>query len=292
MTSRYKTVLKNPIIYTMLILLFSCGKDKQKPGKPPTPPPVANDGCRLTYYSTTQNLGDASYYGFSYDTSFNLVAATAFNLQYYNTLTVKIGPTGINRDNHASIVAYNYPANIYTENPSIGNTTIAANITLKRLETYKYDSKKRLIQVDIADETTGRVMNQIYYTYDDNDNNVTTEYVGGDSKLIQTVKAKYDDHPSAYINIKGRKFMHWIESFEVWNSDFKFTFDMMSDHNILEWSEPKYDENGVITGNYKATFVYTYYPKTGRPETRVESYYEDGVLKGTYNEIFSYTGCD
>jgi len=93
--------------------------------------------------------------------------------------------------------------NIYTENPSFANYTLAATGTEKRLENYKYDDKKRLVEVDITDAITGAGLDQIYYRYDDNDNNVQPIITGGNSKAILTVSAKYDDHPSAYIKHPG-----------------------------------------------------------------------------------------
>ncbi len=284
-----RSLLRNTIVYTILILFSCC--TKRKPSDPP-PPPVVNNACRLTYYFSTQDLGgNGSKYGLSYDENFNLVQATGFTLQDIRGVTVKIGPTGVNRDNGAAVRTYSYPVNIYTANPSSSNTTIVSNITEKRSETYKYDDKKRLVEVNLTNDINGLVLNQIYYKYDDNDNNVETNYIGGGSNVITTVRAKYDDHPSAYVNIPGRKFMHWIESFEVWNSDYRYTFDMMSAHNILEWEQIKYNQAGIATGSYKATFDYKY-ELTGRPESRTESYYDDGVLKWTNREVFTYTGCD
>jgi len=59
----------------------------------------------------------------------------------------------------------------------------------------------------------------------------------GNSKAILTVSAKYDDHPSAYIKHPGSQIYALDRSLWVWNTDFRFTFDMMSAHNILEWEQ-------------------------------------------------------
>src|SRR3569833_1172965 len=116
-TQRYTSVFRNTIVYTLLFALSSCGKDKQKPGQPP--PPEVNKACRMTYYFSAQDLGgNGSKFGLSYDEDLNLVQATGFNLQDYHSITVKIGPTGVNRDNGASIDAYTYPVNIYTALPA------------------------------------------------------------------------------------------------------------------------------------------------------------------------------
>src|SRR3569832_956660 len=113
MALRCTSVLRNTIVYTTLFALSSCGKDKQKPTDQPSTP-VVNKACRLTYYFSDQDLGgNGSKFGLSYDADLNLVQATGFNLQDYHSITVKIGPSGVNRDNGASIDSYNYPANIY-----------------------------------------------------------------------------------------------------------------------------------------------------------------------------------
>src|SRR4051812_3330219 len=82
----------NLVIYSVLLLLFACGKDEEKPADEPTAP-VVNKTCRLTNYRTTEDLGNGSQYAFSYDADLNLVQATSFSLQDVHKLTVKIGKT-------------------------------------------------------------------------------------------------------------------------------------------------------------------------------------------------------
>jgi hypothetical protein len=86
--------------------------------------------------------------------------------------------------------------------------------------------------------------------------------------------------------------MHWIDSWGLLTSNPKYIFDMMSAHNILEWTHNEYNSSGQVSGTSKATLVYDFYNTAGRPENRTESYYVNGKLTATHKDAYSYTDCN
>lgn len=139
--------------------LSACGK-----GKPTdvTPPPTVARTCRITNYSTNEDLGgNGSQFGFSYDQNLNMVQVTAFQLSGYPGVKVKIGANGVNRDNGSSIVVWEYTSNIYTQRPSVVNYTLTAgSAPQKEIENLKYDNQNRLTEADILDANTLNRNNQ------------------------------------------------------------------------------------------------------------------------------------
>ncbi len=287
----YKYGFRCSFVLAAILLLSACKKDKPADLKPP---PVLTLACRLTNYSTDEDLGgNGSQFDFSYDSNFLLVQVTAFTLNGNPGVTVKIGPNGVNRDNGSSVTAWQYQVNIYKELPSVASYTLAAGSTpQKNIENYKYDSKKRLQEVDILDATTFDQIKTIIFTYDDSSNVTSVSSISGNSSAIDVYKAtKYDTHPSAYTNIKGRKFMHWLDWWGLLSANAKYIFDIMSAQNILEWTHTGFSSDGQVIQTEKASFVYDAYTQTGYPANRTESYYINDALKATHKDVYSYAGC-
>lgn len=282
-----KKIIKIPIYFLVacgMFLLSNCKKVKDL-----KPPPLVIKACRITHYITDEDLGgNGSEFAFSYDTAFNLVQVTAFQLGGYPGVKVTIGANGVKRENGLSLVAWNYNVNIYSQNPSIANYTIIATTTIKLIESYKYDNKKRLIEIVLSDPNEQGYASKTLYTYDDHDNCTNISFINGNTGAIRSYFAtKYDDHPSAYTNIPNRNFMHWVDA-----SNPKYLFDMMSAHNILEWTHNEYNGAGQVQQTEKGSFVYDSYTTEGRPQNRTESYYINGQLKATHKDAYSYTDCN
>lgn len=282
-----KSVTPGLLILLLAVTFSACKKNtNQAPENQPSNPAT---GCKITQFSTIGIANVRNSYSFEYDASGNISKITQLSGALNRTEIVH--PDYVQFFEGTSTVEFigiRYDSKYLEKLPSSFYTT-SGTPQVQLAGFYTYDNKSRILTAQGGIAENGKPVvataTTITFVYDAN-NNVTDITYNYQNSFRRSFNATgFDNHVSAYNNVKNSWFLQLdFELFATELDNPRFLFDHLSAHNVLGYV----DHENYTTSLFTETYTYTYDDK-GRPiERQAAQGYLGGPLQGGNHDSWVY----